>query len=97
MTDETYNGWKNRETWAAALHLNNSAMLQEEAIDRAREDQYGRALEEWITGDVNEGVWADPFTPEYGETTGDMRLMIREIGSLWRVDWQAVRDGLLEP
>lgn len=31
MTDETYQGWTNRETWWVALWLNNEAGLQEGA------------------------------------------------------------------
>ena len=27
MTDETYNGWTNRETWAVALHLDNTETM----------------------------------------------------------------------
>lgn len=30
-TDE-YNGWTNRETWAVALHLNNTEWLQADAL-----------------------------------------------------------------
>lgn len=31
MTDDTYNGWANRETWAFMLHVNNDQGLYAEA------------------------------------------------------------------
>ena len=31
-----YNGWSNRETWAAALHINNDQTLYEIAQDYTR-------------------------------------------------------------
>lgn len=37
-TDETYNGWTNRETWALMLHINNDEGLSESARENvARE------------------------------------------------------------
>lgn len=35
MSDETYNGWANRETWAIVLHFNNDEGLQRETADAA--------------------------------------------------------------
>ena len=37
MTDETYNGWKNRATWCVNLHLSNDQRLYLEALERTRE------------------------------------------------------------
>lgn len=36
MTDETYNGWSNRETWAADLHLSNDQGLYEGAREAVK-------------------------------------------------------------
>lgn len=41
MTDETYNGYANYETWAVSLHLNNTQWLQEKAMRVVREARDG--------------------------------------------------------
>ena len=33
MTEEHYNGWKNRETWALMLHINNDEGLIRDALE----------------------------------------------------------------
>ena len=89
MTDETYQGWKNRETWAAALWINNMEGLYHEAgrvvreappysVDRA--DALQTLIEEILDNPPNE-VHAQ---------------MSKEIGSRWRVDWSDIVDTLLE-
>lgn len=32
MTSTTYNGWKNRDTWSVALHINNDEPLYRKAV-----------------------------------------------------------------
>jgi hypothetical protein len=32
MTSTTYNGWKNRDTWSVALHINNDELLYRSAV-----------------------------------------------------------------
>ena len=54
MEESTYNGWKNRETWAAALYIGNDQGLEEEsrekleaAFDKEIEDlEEGSSLED---------------------------------------------------
>lgn len=37
MSDTTYNGWTNRETWAVALHVNNDQGWQESVHESVRD------------------------------------------------------------
>lgn len=39
-TDETYNGWTNRETWAVALHINNDQGWQESVHEALRAAEF---------------------------------------------------------
>jgi hypothetical protein len=97
MSEETYNGWTNRETWAAALHLSNDEGLYRFCVDLVREaDSIGEAAEtlgDWFEDEAN--VVFHPFedegvAPEWG------RLMLSDVGSLWRVDWYAVAESFVE-
>ena len=104
---EEYNGWSNRETWATMLHIDNDQALFEIAMDYARtsreehrnDDKEEEAcismaiycLEEsikyWIEEDLltrenvagNEGLW----------------LMLSDIGSLYRINYQEIADSLI--
>lgn len=81
MTENTeqYNGWTNRETWAASLYLNNDEGL----YSMARECESPEALEEMIEELKDER-----------EGNKLLTMMFDEIGSLWRVNWQEVWEGL---
>jgi hypothetical protein len=92
---EEYNGWSNRETWAAALHINNDQTLYEIAQDYTRQEieghdkgetinayYLGQTFCNWIVDDLltfeniagNQGLW----------------LMLTDIGSLYRVNWEEI-------
>lgn len=86
-TDETYNGWTNRETWAVALHINNDQGWQESVFE---------ALREMILppndGDYSADEW-DRLRASYaGEV---IKLALTDIGSLWRVNWTELGASFL--
>ena len=99
---DEYQGWANRETWAAALHLSNTQVLAEtgadlvrrtcsEAKDTAR--SLGIKPGDGMTqaGDAV-AEWVAAMLSTYPDEA--MLGMGRDIGSLWRVDWTAVARSL---
>ena len=103
MTKKKYNGWKNRETWALALHIDNNQCFQaymEELAENAREEAeetseialfLTTALEDWIT-EIAETF----FNPEPGEEFNkDLALMFSDVGSIWRVDFREIAENWL--
>lgn len=99
---EEYNGWKNRETWATNLWIENDQGLQEEALEMAknavREDKLNATriladnLKEWLETLLDFRAYRE----EYGAEMSDgLQTMRDDIGSLYRVDWWEIAEGFL--
>lgn len=97
MSDETYEGWKNRETWAFWLHVTNDQGFYHAVVDQAREFieehpghtdySVGEEIVEYVKGIVEESGEIDPTavapgTPLWG--------MLSDIGSWWRIDHREI-------
>lgn len=108
MSDDTYNGWKNRETWAAALHLGNDRglyeMVREWAAD-LRADAPDREEDNWTEAQFVTFKLADRIKDffeelaigeEFGAPSEDVRSMLYDVGSLWRVEWEDVAESFVE-
>jgi hypothetical protein len=90
MCDGTYNGWVNRETWTAALHLTNDEGLYLESVTLATASP--DCLREWVEAEAE-----TVYFPEDGETPAEwIRPLLANVGSLWRVDWDEVAASLLD-
>jgi len=98
-TDETYEGWKNRETWAFNLHWSNDEglyhMVRDFAADWTRHNDEGQGSDDY---DLGKAVieYVRETLDEFG---GEGAKMINdEVGSWWRVDeaetGAAVRESL---
>ena len=66
MTDTTYNGWTNYETWNVALWIDNEQGTYWEARDMARQSRtagaLAQSLKDWITDmapDLGASMFAD--------------------------------------
>lgn len=96
VNPDEYNGWTNRETWAAALHIDNdygTYTMRNEWVEEAREDEapvwhLADRLQNWLEELAQDVVDGEP-------TSEGVRMMLREIGSLWRVDYREIAQGWL--
>lgn len=94
---ETYEGWANRETWAANLWFANDEGLYREVLELAgqaineaedrQEADYNLAdtLKDWF-----DGLTAAAFGKGDFEATDELKTMIEDIGSAWRIDWDEI-------
>jgi len=85
---EDYNGWSNRETWAVALHINNDEGFLEtvkEIVNKKTEFEIEKddALRDYID-DIIEDYYE---ALEDGDINKEVQFLIRDVGSLWRVNW----------
>jgi hypothetical protein len=106
MTDDKYNGWTNRETWAMALWLGN-----DEAMYRMAEGMKGEAREVAVQKSIDYGFrvlpstilgdalkeWAEEQSANVvdGNAGHETRVWVVDVGSLYRVDWDEIGANLL--
>lgn len=96
---EGYNGWKNRETWALALNINNDEGLYDMFTElvRGMRDEPDYAIEDAIRSLVESLLIRAIYEDEYGDTQpAALTAMAEEVGSPWRVDWVEIRESLEE-
>lgn len=88
-TDETYNGWKNRETWAAHLWLSNDESLYNATAALARTAGDPRLaacrVEQWVR---------DCLEAKTDELDGMITDLVT--CALARVNWDDVAAAFLE-
>lgn len=105
-TDERYNGWTNRETWAVALYINNDQGWQESVFEALRgveitggNGEYNpasREAGEIIKANVERLLDPDQYADEFGtDQPREVARIAHEIGSLWRVNWDELGASFL--
>lgn len=97
MCDE-YDGWTNRETWALNLWLQNDEGFYEMTRERVREAVAGSAGKRpGLAGIAVQNFWEELTDPdEELMSRRDILAMVRDVGSEYRVDWDAIGASWLE-
>jgi hypothetical protein len=87
-----YNGWTNRETWAAMLHIDNDEGLLLPLLEVAQRNENAREVAEEVEAFITEDV----LNFDNVSTNRNAFLMLTDIGSLYRVNWQEIAQSLLD-
>lgn len=106
-TDETLQGWTNRETWALNLWLRNDQGLYEmtrervaEAVHEEHEDVHDPELEAFLSRVAGEAVkdfYEELTDPDEGLMSAENILtMVKDIGSVYRINWDELGGSFLE-
>lgn len=87
MTDTTYNGWANRETWAIGLHLMDTV------VDWIVDDK-----EAWEADEIDTAaqIFQDLVAEEMDEAGLPEHPLLWDLLDLSQVDWQELGAHALE-
>lgn len=103
MSDDTYQGYRNRETWALLLWVANDQGLYYSAVEWAQEYLEADTDDENTGSDYRMGQeWLEQTRSDWdmylldGNVTKDFLTMIEDIGSWWRIDATEVGAWLRE-
>ena len=105
--EQGYNGWTNRETWAAALHASNTEDWQNHILQLVhntashgdenkyltKEQLHRLHLENALADWVNEIFETVFHYPD--NATKDMRMRAADVGSYWRISYREWASNLL--
>jgi hypothetical protein len=98
---ESYEGWANKETWALNLVLSNDESLYEMTKERVRDALEGCTPGNYhlprIAGEAVEQLF-DELTDLAEGLLSPVQIieLLREVGSVWRIDWREIGAAWLE-
>jgi hypothetical protein len=101
---DSYNGWANRETWAVALHINNDQGWQESVREAVREyfvndegtPSHENTANAQQAGEIVRENVEDTLDLLWEVHSDELRNILTDLGSLWRVDWTELGASFLE-
>jgi hypothetical protein len=105
MSDDTYEGWTNRETWAIQLHLSNNEgdyrQMREQAEEyveesEERDDPYAVGLMADYIKEWTEEVFDLVVNPEDGPAGEAARMFVSDVGSWWRADFYEIAEHWID-
>jgi hypothetical protein len=89
--DMEYNGWSNRETWAAALWIQNDEGLLGSVNDLLAHKDGAAELASFMETLCSAHLYEEEFGSKYPK---ELSIMAQDIGSLYRVDWIEIAEYL---
>ena len=102
MSEEGYQGWANRETWAFNLHWTNDQGLYNETLEETQRYLAGVNDEasDYELGENIVGYWQEVIA-DYDEAVMPklpeaLRMMRDEVGSWWRINHAEVGAAIRE-
>ena len=96
---EEYNGWSNRETWAVNLWIDNDRGLyytaqefaQEAIVNKDDDQDFACCM---CLAENLESFFDDAFS-DIAELTAVGLTMLKDIGSLYRVNWYEIASNMI--
>jgi hypothetical protein len=98
---DNFQGWTNRETWAANIWIENEQGLMEVVAGYTRQELEGHDEGEEINSyHLGEAIrdYIENEVLSYSEVKGSEQVftMLTDIGSLYRVNWREIAEYYLE-
>ena len=95
---EEYQGWSNRETWAANLWINNEQGIYEMVLDfteTSREEHKEDGGARGCLAESIENYMTEILDMQNVFENKELLVMSQDIGSLYRVDWHEIAESFL--
>ena len=94
-----YNGWSNRETWATNLWIDNERglydLVQQLAMEEISGHDEGEEINSYFLGQKIESLFDEMFS-DIAEMNQAGLNMLKDIGSLYRVNWDEIATAILD-